>query len=268
KAGRIGQFQQSRARRRLLQVLDDDGFLAAVADHGQGVARGAAARIVVDRDLAHARVSVLTGVAAPDARGSLAGGANRCRERLTIATSDSITGTSTSTPTTVARAAPECRPNSEIATATASSKKLEVPIRHAGPAMSWRSFSARAATKVTRKIPYDCSTSGTAIMPITSGCSRMVRAWKPNSSTTVAMRPTTDHGLSRPTNSATAAGERRSSMWRVATPASSGSTTYSTVDSSSVCHGTLRSVTPSRNAAIGANATTMIRSFTDTCTSV
>jgi hypothetical protein len=34
-------------------------------------------------------------------------------------TSDSITGTSTSTPTTVANAAPECRPNNEIATANA-----------------------------------------------------------------------------------------------------------------------------------------------------
>ena len=96
----------------------------------------------------------------------------------------------------------------------------------------------------------------------------MVRAWKPNSSTTVAIRPMIDQGLSRATNGPTASRERRNSTWRVATPASSGSTTYSTVDSSSVCHGTLRSVTPSRNAAIGANATTMIRSFTDTCTSV
>ena len=38
--------------------------------------------------------------------------------RLSHATSDNITGTSTSTPTTVASAAPECKPKSEIATAT------------------------------------------------------------------------------------------------------------------------------------------------------
>lgn len=54
---------------------------------------------------------------------------------LIHATKESITGTSTSTPTTVASAAPECNPNREIATATASSKKLDVPIRQAGPAM-------------------------------------------------------------------------------------------------------------------------------------
>src|SRR3546814_9897044 len=45
------------------------------------------------------------------------------RDRFTIATTESITGTSTSTPTTVASAAPDFRPNSEIAAATASSTK-------------------------------------------------------------------------------------------------------------------------------------------------
>ena len=54
---------------------------------------------------------------------------------LAKATKDSITGTSTKTPTTVARAAPECRPNKLMATATASSKKLEVPINAAGAAV-------------------------------------------------------------------------------------------------------------------------------------
>jgi len=38
-----------------------------------------------------------------------------------------MTGTSTSTPTTVASAVPECKPNKAIAAATAYSKKLEVP---------------------------------------------------------------------------------------------------------------------------------------------
>ena len=50
-----------------------------------------------------------------------------------MATKDNIIGTSTSTPTTVASAAPECKPNNEIATATASSKKFDVPIKQAGP---------------------------------------------------------------------------------------------------------------------------------------
>ena len=45
-------------------------------------------------------------------------------ERLTIQTTDSITGTSISTPTTVASAAPDWKPNRLMAAATASSKKL------------------------------------------------------------------------------------------------------------------------------------------------
>ena len=52
-------------------------------------------------------------------------GANQWRVRLMMATSDSMTGTSTSTPITVTSAAPECRPTKEIATVTASSKKLD-----------------------------------------------------------------------------------------------------------------------------------------------
>ncbi len=47
-------------------------------------------------------------------------------------TSESITGTSIKTPTTVTRAAPEFNPKSAIATATASSKKLLAPIIEAG----------------------------------------------------------------------------------------------------------------------------------------
>ncbi|MNY20914.1 hypothetical protein D3C86_1544280 [compost metagenome] len=65
--------------------------------------------------------------------------------RLAKATSDSITGTSTSTPTTVTRAAPELRPNKPIATATASSKKFEVPIRAQGAATLKGTFHSRAA---------------------------------------------------------------------------------------------------------------------------
>jgi hypothetical protein len=73
--------------------------------------------------------------------------------RLTSATKDSITGTSTSTPTTVASAAPEFRPNSEIATATANSKKFEVPIRQAGPATLCGSFSIGGANQPMAKMP-------------------------------------------------------------------------------------------------------------------
>src|SRR5690606_41741990 len=100
-----GKFPQALQGRRMLQVFDDLRLDAAVADHRQGVARGAAAGVVVDRDRAHGACS------------GREGAGNRWRVRLTMATSDSITGTSTSTPTTVASAAPECRPNSEIATA-------------------------------------------------------------------------------------------------------------------------------------------------------
>ena len=56
------------------------------------------------------------------------------RVGLRSATTESITGTSTSTPTTVASAAPEWKPNRLMAAATASSKKLVAPIRAAGAA--------------------------------------------------------------------------------------------------------------------------------------
>ncbi|AIQ90690.1 protein of unassigned function [Methylobacterium oryzae CBMB20] len=48
--------------------------------------------------------------------------------RFTTHTTESITGTSISTPTTVAGAAPELKPNRLIAAATASSKKFGAPI--------------------------------------------------------------------------------------------------------------------------------------------
>ena len=55
---------------------------------------------------------------------------------LAILTNDSMMGTSVSTPTVVANAAPLCSPKRLIATATASSKKLDAPIIPAGAAMS------------------------------------------------------------------------------------------------------------------------------------
>src|SRR5690625_5719184 len=72
------------------------------------------------------------------------GAGNQPLVRLAKATSESITGTSMSTPTTVASAAVEVRPKRLMATATASSKKLEVPIIAAGAATLNGSLSARA----------------------------------------------------------------------------------------------------------------------------
>ena len=54
--------------------------------------------------------------------------------RLTMRTTDNMTGTSISTPTTVASAAPDSRPNKLTAAATASSKKLLAPINAEGHA--------------------------------------------------------------------------------------------------------------------------------------
>ena len=65
---------------------------------------------------------------------------NQLRVLLAILTNINITGTSTSTPTTVANAAPDCKPKREIAIATANSKKLLAPIIPAGAATSWGNF--------------------------------------------------------------------------------------------------------------------------------
>src|SRR3972149_9899614 len=54
---------------------------------------------------------------------------------FTMRTTDSMTGTSISTPTTVASAAPDSNPKRLIAVATASSKKLLAPINAEGHAM-------------------------------------------------------------------------------------------------------------------------------------
>jgi len=67
---------------------------------------------------------------------------NQCRVRLHAAQTDSITGTSTSTPTTVASAAPDSGPKSAIAVATASSKKLLAPINAPGAATECSTFKS------------------------------------------------------------------------------------------------------------------------------
>ncbi|MCY1550027.1 hypothetical protein D9M68_862390 [compost metagenome] len=119
------QCLQGLAVGRRLQVLDDDGLDAAGADQRQRVARRAAVRVVVDRDGTHAGcLAALRGACSYQAR-----------ERLTTRTTSSITGTSISTPTTVASAAPDWKPNRLMAAATASSKKLLAPISAEGQAM-------------------------------------------------------------------------------------------------------------------------------------
>jgi hypothetical protein len=62
---------------------------------------------------------------------------------FTIFTTDSITGTSTKTPTTVASAAPDAKPNKLIAAATASSKKLLATISADGAATQCASPTRR-----------------------------------------------------------------------------------------------------------------------------
>jgi hypothetical protein len=65
---------------------------------------------------------------------------SRCVNQLVVLlanlTSANMTGTSTSTPTMVANTTGDDAPNKVMATATASSKKLEAPIIPAGAAMS------------------------------------------------------------------------------------------------------------------------------------
>ncbi len=66
---------------------------------------------------------------------------------------------------------------------------------------------------------------GTAIIAMTSGSATRVRAWNPNSSTTVAIRPTIDQGLSAAMRPASRAEPSRSHRRRARMPAASGSTT-------------------------------------------
>ena len=71
---------------------------------------------------------------APATRRTEAPASYQPRVLFTILTTDSITGTSISTPTTVASAAPELKPNRLMAAATASSKKLLAPMSADGAA--------------------------------------------------------------------------------------------------------------------------------------
>ena len=69
-----------------------------------------------------------------------------------MATSESIIGTSMSTPTTVAKEAPESRPKRAMAIATASSKKLLAAIMDEGAQMACFSFKNFPANQLKKKI--------------------------------------------------------------------------------------------------------------------
>ncbi len=71
---------------------------------------------------------------------------------LAILTRNSITGTSVSTPTVVAKAAGDVAPNNAIATATASSKKFDAPIIPAGAAISYGSLITLAVKYAIKNI--------------------------------------------------------------------------------------------------------------------
>lgn len=71
-----------------------------------------------------------------------------------ILTNDSITGTSTNTPTTTAKVTPECTPKRIMATATANSKKLLDPINAEGAASANGIRSLFVPKYPTAKIRY------------------------------------------------------------------------------------------------------------------
>src|SRR5690625_6888512 len=85
-----------------------------------------------------------------------------------------FSGTSTSTPTTVARAAPEVTPKSTIAVATASSKKLEAPIKPAGAATLCGTRQAYAHPYAIAKMKNVWMVRGTAISAMCSGLPRII----------------------------------------------------------------------------------------------
>src|SRR5690554_2445763 len=101
KAGIGDQLLEASARWRVGAIVDDLRLDAGLADHRQGIARGAAVGIVIDDDGHWAGFSFWF-LAALSSKA--------VRVRLARATSESMTGTSTSTPTTVASAAGEDSP--------------------------------------------------------------------------------------------------------------------------------------------------------------
>lgn len=82
---------------------------------------------------------------------------------LATCTNASITGTSVNTPTVVTKTAGLAVPKRAMATATASSKKLEAPIIPAGAAISKGSRNARQAKNAMATMNRVWMVRGTAI---------------------------------------------------------------------------------------------------------
>lgn len=112
--------------------------------------------------------------------------------------------------------------------------------------------------------------SGIAISTMCNGFCRMVSPWKENRRMSVRSNP---HGVTL-SNLCTNTSSKYSLprlliiIRRVAMAVTSGITTKSSTESSSVAQGMVMPQTPNSRATIGENATRMMRSFTATCTSV
>ena len=118
--------------------------------------------------------------------------------RVTVARfapQESITGTSTNTPTTVESAAPDWKPNRAIAVATASSKKLLAPMSADGPATHQATPSRRFKPISQPRVEVDPeSRSAPASRAITAGWCMICSPWRPNSSTSVSSSAERDSG--------------------------------------------------------------------------
>lgn len=90
-----------------------------------------------------------------------------------IRTRISITGTSVRRPTTVASTTGLSVPNSEIATATDNSKKLDAPIIAAGADILWGSLSRLLTPYARKNIKNVCMIRGIAISIILKGFSNI-----------------------------------------------------------------------------------------------
>src|ERR1035437_5131569 len=121
------------------QIFDYRRRVTCSFNGSQNIARRPALGVVVDHDI-HTQPPAFSFATRfrPVAPASY-----QPRVRFTIFTTESMTGTSIRTPTTVASAAPELKPKRLIAAATANSKKLLAPISADGAAMQCASPEAR-----------------------------------------------------------------------------------------------------------------------------
>src|SRR5512139_1016437 len=157
-----------------------------------------------------------------------------------------------------------------MAVATASSKKLLAPIRAPGAATLWGTFSHFINPYAREELKYTWIRMGTAIRTMWKKRVVMLSAWKAKMQTRVASRATTVTGWSSSTNrwNHTCPFVRISTILET-TPAPSGMTMKKSTEYRRTTNGTVREEAPvTSRVTMGANRTSMIRSFTDTCTSV